>query len=155
NAVFNDGLMLLLTIIVAGDGARADVHPRADLSVAQVGQVVRFGATSEPRFLRLHEIAHLGAFCQLGAWAEPSEWTDNTRRRDIRLLQHRVRFDPALSADARSNQHTPLVDPYPRLYSGPGAQADLGPQFHVGGEHHIFVDKGARRIRHGDPGSQV
>lgn len=48
--VANDGFVLVRAIIVAGDGARADVNVIADFRVAEVGQVTRFRAFTQTRF---------------------------------------------------------------------------------------------------------
>src|SRR5690606_24526680 len=65
----DDGRVLLLAIIVAGDGARADVGARADLGVAKIGQVAGLGARAEARVLDLDEVADLGALAKLRARA--------------------------------------------------------------------------------------
>src|SRR5688572_26797561 len=51
-AIFDDGLVFVLTVVVARDRARADVHVRADVGIADVRKVRRLCAFSEDRFLR-------------------------------------------------------------------------------------------------------
>ena len=49
-------------VVVAGDGAGADVHLRADRRVAEVGQMIGLRARAQRRLLQLHEISDLCAF---------------------------------------------------------------------------------------------
>src|SRR5271165_1084821 len=41
HSVFDDGLMFVHPVVVAGDSPSADVHSRADFGVAQVGEMIR------------------------------------------------------------------------------------------------------------------
>ena len=61
------GVVLAETIIVAGDGARPDVGPRADTGVADIAQVVDLGSGLDHRFLDLDEVADVDALMQVGA----------------------------------------------------------------------------------------
>ncbi len=60
-AFFNDGYVLIYAIVVAGDGSCADVDSRANLGVAKIGEMVGFGAASEPGFFCFDKIAHVRA----------------------------------------------------------------------------------------------
>src|SRR5690606_20568965 len=51
------GLVLVLAVVIAGDGSRPDVRVFADVRVADVAEVVRLGALLEARVLRLDEVA--------------------------------------------------------------------------------------------------
>src|SRR5262245_53282591 len=53
--------VLLEAVVVAGDGSGADVAVRADLTVAEVGQVVRLGPGADRRLLGLDEVADVHA----------------------------------------------------------------------------------------------
>src|SRR5439155_22672163 len=55
HAVVDHGLELLVAVVVAGDGAGADVDARADGGVAQVAEVVGLAAAAQARLLGLHE----------------------------------------------------------------------------------------------------
>ena len=59
NLVINNGFVLLQTVIVAGDGASADVAFAADFGVAKVCQVVSLRALADVRLLDLDEIPYL------------------------------------------------------------------------------------------------
>jgi hypothetical protein len=56
NIVFDDGLVFVYAIVVAGDGAGADIDLFADLAVPEVSQVVGFRAFTEAAFLQLDKI---------------------------------------------------------------------------------------------------
>jgi len=55
---------LVLPVVVAGDGARADVAGLADGDVAEVGQVVGLHPGGQRGLLELDEVAHVGNFVQ-------------------------------------------------------------------------------------------
>src|SRR6185437_15122282 len=70
------GAEFLEPVIVAGDGARADVAAGADRAVAEICQVVGLDAGAEPRVLHLDEIAEMDAIAQFRAGAQAGEGTD-------------------------------------------------------------------------------
>src|SRR5678815_3979920 len=58
--VLDDRHVLLEAVVVAEDGARADVRARADDAVAEIGEVVRLRSFAERGLLRLDEVADMG-----------------------------------------------------------------------------------------------
>src|SRR6185503_12550023 len=80
--VLDHGAVLLGAVVVAGDGAGADVDARADLGVADVGEVVGLRARTEAARLDLDEVADVHLLGQ--ARARP---------------QAGVRADPAVRPD--------------------------------------------------------
>ena len=64
------------TVVITGDGARADIGVGADRGVAEISQVIGFGAGFDHRFLDLDEIANARAFAEAGARTKPREWPD-------------------------------------------------------------------------------
>src|ERR1700730_11545103 len=68
-AVFDDGLVLVYAVIVAGNGTGADIDFFADFRVTQVTEMVGFRAFAEAAFLQFHEISHVGVFTDFAAWA--------------------------------------------------------------------------------------
>src|SRR4029077_16192575 len=56
--------VLLVPVVIARDDPGADVRARADLRVAEVGEVLRLGALPDARVLGLHEVADLDVFLQ-------------------------------------------------------------------------------------------
>ena len=63
--VADQGLVLVGPIVVAGDGARADINPRADLGIAQLGQVVDLGTRTDAGLFGFDEITDMHARRQL------------------------------------------------------------------------------------------
>src|SRR5687767_14438094 len=59
--VLDDRLVLLLAVVVAGDGPRADVDVIADGGVAEIRQVIHLRSGAERRLLQFDEVADLGA----------------------------------------------------------------------------------------------
>src|SRR3990167_542934 len=74
--VANDGGGLVHAIVVAGDGAGADVHAGTDLRIAQVAEVVRFRALAEAGLLGFDEVADMHAFGEFRAGAQSRIGTD-------------------------------------------------------------------------------
>jgi hypothetical protein len=59
--------MLVLAVIIAGDGARTDIGASANLGIADVAEVIDLCAFADPGFLDFTKIADLG----LGANSAP------------------------------------------------------------------------------------
>src|SRR5439155_18285247 len=55
--VLDHRAVLLDAVVIAGDGARADVGPGADLGVADVAQMIGLRVRAEPARLHLDEVA--------------------------------------------------------------------------------------------------
>ena len=109
--------MLVRAVVVAGDGAGADVAVGADLRVAQVGQVRGLATPPEPRLLDLDEVADLGALgSEHRAGAQVGERARRWRRRpggcpssDAVVVDARRRgpAPTSLSRRARSGRRSP------------------------------------------------
>src|SRR5579859_1314650 len=69
-AVLDDGLVLVHAVVVAGDGAAADVHFRADVGVAEVAQVIGLRSLAQTRLLGLDEVAEVHFVFQHAAGAD-------------------------------------------------------------------------------------
>ena len=102
--------MLGKAIIVAGDGAGADVGPRAHTGIADVGEVIDLGPFLHRRLLHLNEIADLGARGDLRPGAQARERTNHGMRGDRGLLDVTVRPDHR----ALAHRHTG-AEPHPGL----------------------------------------
>ena len=68
--------MLVRAVVVAGDRARADVAPRADRRVAEVGQVTGLAALAQPGLLQLDEVAHAAVRLEYRARPQMREGAD-------------------------------------------------------------------------------
>ena len=56
--------MFVNTVIVAGDGARTNIHTATNLAIADVAEVVDFGASSNLGFFYLNEVTDVYLFRQ-------------------------------------------------------------------------------------------
>ena len=66
-AFFDHGHVLACAVIIAGDGACADIDARTDLGVAKVSKVVGFGAAAQLGLFRLDKIADMRALANFAA----------------------------------------------------------------------------------------
>jgi len=92
-------------VVVASDGARADVRARADARVAQVRQVHGLDAFAENALLHFHEISHARVFFQARAVAEMRERPDLRPAREVARNHHRVRLDEHVVFEHGVSQH--------------------------------------------------
>src|SRR5688572_11661481 len=72
-AVADDGLVLLLAVVVAGDRAGADIDVLAYGRVSQVCEVARFRLAAERGLFQLYEVADVGLALDDAARAEMRE----------------------------------------------------------------------------------
>src|SRR5581483_3563550 len=62
NSVFDSGLVLIHAVVIAGDGSSADVYVLADLSIAEIREVVCLRFLAQADFFSLNEVANVCAF---------------------------------------------------------------------------------------------
>src|SRR6185369_11739813 len=89
----NLGLVFAEAIIIAGDGAGADVGLLADIGVADVAKVFGLGVLAESGFLHLNEIADPGAFAKHRSGAKAREWPNHAAGRNDRAFDVRECLD--------------------------------------------------------------
>ncbi len=80
--------MLVEAVIVAGDGAGADISARADAGIADISEMVNLGALADLGLLDLDEIADMGVLGEGGAGPQPRERPDRRARADARTLRY-------------------------------------------------------------------
>jgi hypothetical protein len=90
--------------IVNGDPAGADVRLRADLGVADVGQVRHLCPFSDPRVLQFDERARLCSGFQHGSGAKVTERANQRSLSDLGVDRDHVR--PDLGADKHARRPT-------------------------------------------------
>lgn len=61
-SLFDDGPVLVDTVVVTGYGAGAHVHLCANLRITEIGEVIRLGAAPESGLLQFHEVPDVSAF---------------------------------------------------------------------------------------------
>ena len=81
------GTVLGEAVIVAGDGAGADVAAGAYFRVAKIGQVVGLGTGTQPRRLQLHEVADMGGRLHHRAGSQPGKRSDDGASPDLAALR--------------------------------------------------------------------
>src|SRR6185312_12926895 len=72
-AIFNDCFVFVLAIIVACDGAGANVNALTDFGVAEIGEVVGFRFFPQPDFFSLNEVAYVRALSNFAPRAQVRE----------------------------------------------------------------------------------
>src|SRR5580700_401203 len=72
------GLVLCEAVIVAGDGAGADVGTGADMGVADVGEMVDLDAGLQNRGLGLDEVADFRSVAERGPRSQPRKGADQS-----------------------------------------------------------------------------
>ena len=102
--------MLTEAVVVAGDGAGADVGIGADMGVADVGEMVDLDAGLQRRGLGLDEVADLAAVAERGARPQARIGTDGRVLADRGLHDVRERMDHRAvgDADAGADHHERL-----------------------------------------------
>ena len=75
NSIFDDSLVLAYSIVIANDGARANIYAGADFRISQVGEVIGFRARTHRGLFQLHEISDLCPLAHHRFWSEMSERT--------------------------------------------------------------------------------
>ena len=99
-SAFSDvGVVLGKTIVIAGDGAGADVGRRPDAGVADIGQVINLGGFFDGGVFDLNEIADVDVFGNIGTGAQPCEWPDDGAVGDFRPLDMTKGADVDIVAD--------------------------------------------------------
>ena len=152
-AVFDDGLVLVLAVVVAGDGTGADVHVRADFGVADVAEVAGTAAGADAGGLDLDEVADVDARLEVSAGTKMAEGADVRPALDYgafddgdvdgHLVLDSAVDDDRVGADAAAGADRRLADER-GVRVDDRAQADFDAGVNVGGfEVH---DRGPRRL---------
>ena len=81
------GPVLGEAVVIAGDCARAQIGPRTDGGVADIGEVVGLGALAKRGVLDLDEVADTGARADLRSRAQPGERADDGAGADVAVLE--------------------------------------------------------------------
>ena len=74
-------------VVIAGDRAGADIGARADVAVADIGEVIGLGSGAEPGGLDLDEIADMDLLFEDRARAQPGKRADPRARPDRRPFE--------------------------------------------------------------------
>ena len=90
--VFADlSLVFAQAIVIARDGAGADVGTIADLGIAQIGQMIGFRSRAEASVLQLHEVADARIFADAVPLPQARERSNGDARFNVRIRDARER----------------------------------------------------------------
>src|SRR6266480_1962287 len=131
NVVLYDGAVLVRSVVVAHDRAGANVDVSADLTVADVGEVIRLGTCAYATRLDLHEVTDVHSLgeARAGAGTDARVGADAAVRADVGVLEVAEGLDARARADRHALQHAIRADRH--------AVAEIHPAF----EHAIDVDR--------------
>ena len=85
--VANDRAVFIDAVVVADDGACADVDAAADGGIAEIAQVIGLGSLAEFCRLRFDEVADVHFVGKTGARTQPGVWTDPAVCTDERVIE--------------------------------------------------------------------
>ena len=128
------GAVLGVSIVITGDGARADIGSGPDRGIAQVGEVAGLDADAEGGGLDLDEVADMDIAFQHRARPQAGEGADDAVRPDHAALQ------VAEGADRRPARHAHAV-----------AEDDAGLDRHIWFEMGVGAEEDGGRVDHRHP----
>src|SRR5690348_14106887 len=76
HAIFDNGLVLVHAVVVAGDGSGADIYFLTDFRVSKIGQMVGLGAFADAGFLKFDEISDVRIFADFATWPQMAVGTE-------------------------------------------------------------------------------
>src|SRR5581483_1385524 len=129
DVVLDDRAVLVGAVVVAGDGAGADVDVPADLAVADVGEMVGLGARADAARLHLDEVADVHVPGEHGAGPDARVRAETAVRPDLGLVEVAEGLDARARPDLDVPQHAVRAD------------ADAVAQLHPPLEHAVDVDR--------------
>ena len=148
--VADDRLVLVHAVVVARDGARAEVHVGAQRGVADVGEMRHLGAAADLRLLQLDEVADLRPRADMARRAQVAEGSERHVVLHHRLVQDAVGPQRhAVAEAARAHAGARAHDALGADHRVP-LERDAGIEDGVGADLDRVVDIGARGIEHGD-----
>ena len=100
DAVADAGAVLGCAVVVAGDGAGADVGGFADLGITDVGEMVGLRAFADAGFFHFDEVADVSLFADFAAGAEMDERADFSAIGDRGVFEYAGLADEDVVADS-------------------------------------------------------
>src|SRR5690606_36140350 len=97
--VLDDGLVLIDAVVVAGNGARPDIHAGAYLRVPDIRQVIGFRTLAQDAFLDFDEVADVGLAADISARTQAGVWPDPGIVRHLRFLDMAIGLDLGVRPD--------------------------------------------------------
>ena len=139
------GAVLFFSVVVAGDGAGADIAGAADGGVAQISQMVGFGLVAEVGVFEFNKVADVGTRSGVGVQAEAGERTDECAGTDGGLISYDVGQDGCVVVDLAIGDDRAGADA--AAFADAGFAAELNVCFDEGvaANFDIDIDSDARR----------
>src|SRR6187401_1224520 len=91
--------VLAVAVVVHKDRAGADVARRADIGVAEIGEMARLGAAAHPGRLELDEVADMDILGDVGAWSNAGARADDRTLADPGALDVAKPIDADVGGD--------------------------------------------------------
>src|SRR5690242_17475602 len=121
HVVTDERLVLVRSVVVRGDRARAVVHAAAEDRVADVGEMIRLRPGAERACLHFDEVADVDLLSKVCAGSEARVRADAAVPTDRRRIEVRERLDEGAGPDGHVAQHAvgadvcPVVEAYVSL----------------------------------------
>src|SRR5687767_12021554 len=129
--VLDHGAVLVGAVVVAGDGAGADVDVASHRGIADVGEVVGLGAGADVGLLHLDEVADVDFLLEARARAQPRVGADAA------ILADAGRVDVAERLDARAGADLGVADHAVGADLGAVGELDLALEHAVDIDAHV------------------
>ena len=127
--------MLVHTVVVAGDDARADVYAVADDGIAEIGEMVGLGAAPQSGFLGLAKIADVRLLADAAFGAEMRVGSNHRAVADFRAVED------APVADGDPIAEDGILHDRVRAHAAVGADAGDAEQLHVRLDDGVRTDR--------------
>ena len=118
STVFDNGYVLVDSIVIAGDCPGANVDAIADFGITQIGEMVGLGAAPQSGLLGLHEIPDMRALANFAFRAQMRIRTENRMRGDLGLVNDATWPDQHAVCDLRVADDAIRANAAARTYAG-------------------------------------
>ena len=146
--------MLAHTVVVAGDGTRANIDARSHGGIADIRKVRNLAAGTDGRFLNLHMRARLGSLAQMGARAQVCAGAGRRAIIETRVFGNRL-VNAAAAAHHGIRKARIRTDNAIATDGSLSHQKRHGQQFDIVFHLDVGADPYRGRIPHGNAGGHV
>ncbi len=144
--------MLGRPVVVAGNRAGADIDAFTDSRVAEVREVIRFGATPHRRLLQFDEVSDVRILTDARLRPEVRERPDARTRTNPRLDDQAETVDPHAVSDFGVDDADVGLDHDIRSHGRPSLEVHARMDHRVRADRYVRSDPGGGRIDHCDTG---
>ena len=139
-------------VVVAGDGAGADVDVGADLGVADIGEVVGLRALADAARLDLDEVADVHLVGEARAGPQPRVRAEQAARADLGVVEVREGAHLGAGRDGHVAQHAVGADAHAVAQRDPALEYAVHVDRHVAPAFERAAHVDARRVGERHPG---